>query len=194
MKQLIWIFLATVMSFSFVYGQTPVQLQPDSSFSKTWVHFESEMGGFKVFAPAPLVEKVDSISTPIGVLAYHTYYLNQDVEQADQALFMVSFCDYPVGGAHSDSTALIAEFFEETMKAAATSVDGDLLYHDDIIYDNQFPGKFWRINYLNDQAVIKTKAYLVQNRFYTIQTVMLRQHSLHSDSNRFMDSFQLLDL
>ena len=191
MKKSILIFMAMGLVCSLTSGQTTEQ--PDSLLPKQWVHFESEVGGFKVWTPASLHEKVDSITTPIGILAYHTFFLAQDIKQADNALYMVSFCDYPAGGAHSDSTELLADFFNETMEAAASSVDGDLLYQDDITYNNEFPGKFWRINYLNDQAVIKTKALLVKNRFYTIQTIMLRERSLNPDSERFLDSFQLTD-
>ncbi len=160
--------------------------------TEEWGEYVSENGNFRILAPGSMTEKVDSIETKIGKVAYHTFFYQDDRKDADIKIFMVSYCDYPESSVHSDSLDLIAPFFEETMDAAVFSIDGDLAYWDEIkLY--QYPGRFWRVNYLNDQALIKTKAYLVRNRFYSLQTVMLKSKSMNTSSERFLDSFRLLD-
>jgi hypothetical protein len=156
-----------------------------------WKEFKSYEGNFRVLTPAPLKEKIDSIETQIGRLAYHTFFYQSPMNDAENVLYMVSYCDYPEGTVHSDSTEMLEEFFTTTMEAAAESVDGELIYSNDVEI-GEYPGKFWRINYLRGQAVIKTKAFLVKNRYYAVQTIMFREMSLNPKSNRFMDSFDLL--
>ncbi|RMG78204.1 MAG: hypothetical protein D6714_18500, partial [Bacteroidetes bacterium] len=133
-----------------------------------WQTFESYEGRFRVLAPGAMTEKIDSIQTDVGTLAYHVFFHQSDNKDADNLFYMVSYCDYPAGSVHSDSTELLAPFFEATLESAAASVDGKLIYADDIRYDD-YPGKFWRIDYLDGQAIIKTKAFLVKNRYYSLQ-------------------------
>jgi len=104
---------------------------------------------------------------------------------------MITFCDYPPGTIHSDSTELLKDFFAASVDQATSSVKGELAYQADIVQQG-FPGKIWRINYLRDQAVIKTKAFMVRNRFYSIQTVTLKDMAINAASDRFFDSFLIL--
>jgi hypothetical protein len=104
---------------------------------------------------------------------------------------MVSYCDYPEGTFPADSTALLEEFFATTIEAATTAVDGEMIYTTDIQLKDH-PGKFWRINYLDDKAVIKTKAYMVGDRYYAVQVISYQEGNINNAANRFFDSFRLL--
>lgn len=144
-------------------------------------------------APGLLQEKVDTIATPVGRLPYHSFFYQPPEKNADNVLYLLSYCDYPPGTMHSDSTALLAEFFQTTLAAAAEAVDGEVRYSDDIRI-KKYPGKLWRIDYLDGKAVIKTRAYMVERRFYTIQAIMFYEHSLNPLSDRFIGSFRLLGI
>ena len=157
-----------------------------------WEEFVSYDGRFRIVTPGPVKQKVDSIDTRLGRLAYHTFFHQPEGEGQENVLYMVSYWDYPPGTVHSDSLELLDEFFQATMEAATSSVRGELLYADDIRLE-RYPGKVWRINYLNGKAVIRTRAYVVGARFYTVQTIMLRERSLNRASDRFLDSFRLLE-
>ena len=156
-----------------------------------WVEYQSYGGKFRVVAPVEMEEKIDSVETALGVLAYHVFYAAEEGEETDNALYMVSYCDYPEGSIHSDSTELLAEFFEATMDQAAFSINGTLMYSDLSELDG-FPGRMWRIDYKNKQAVIRTRAYVVNNRYYAVQVVSPYKRNLNAAVNRFLDSFQLL--
>ena len=158
-----------------------------------WEAFSSYEGRFRILIPGSVEQKVDSIDTRMGRLAYHTFFhQSPEGEASDNILYMVSYCDYPPGTVHSDSLELLDVFFEATMDAAAGSVRGELLYSDDIRL-GKYPGKLWRIDYLNGKAVIKTRAYVVGSRYYSVQTITVRKRSINRSSGKFLDSFHLLE-
>lgn len=156
-----------------------------------WEWYTSEPGRFTVLTPGTFTLKSDTIDTEIGQMVYHTYFHQPEkVEEADNFLYMVSYVDYPEGSVHSDSTDLVAELLETSVLSSIESVKGSLYYESDISL-NDFPGKIWRVNYGDDQAVIKTKAYIVYNRFYSVQTITYRDKSLNTAADKFLDSFKL---
>jgi hypothetical protein len=155
-----------------------------------WQKVTLEKAGCTVLAPGPLTEKVDTVETPIGKIAYHTYYYQSSAKGPENFFYMLSYCQYPEGAVHSDSTELLADFFSTTIESAAASVDGDVIFANEITLGD-YPGRFWRINYLDDQVIIRTKAYMVENRYYAIQTIMHRDRSLNPASDRFLDSLRL---
>lgn len=158
---------------------------------KDWQEFLYFDGKFKVQSPANLTEKLDTITTPIGNLVYHTFFHQPDIRKSENAMYMISYVDYPEGAMHSDSTELLSEFFKGTIEAATESVKGELLYDSETTL-RDYPGRVWRIDYLEGGAVIKTRAYMVNNRYYSIQTIALKDRNLNKASEVFLDSFELL--
>jgi hypothetical protein len=55
-----------------------------------------------------------------------------------------------------------------------------------------FPGYFWRVDYLDGKAVIKSKAWLVDNRFYELKTISWKEKNINPSSDKFFESFKLL--
>ena len=94
------------------------------AFSTNWQWFTSEKGSFTILAPGELTERSDEVETAIGTLTYHTYLYKPESEDADNFLYMVSFCDYPEGGMHSDSVELLKDFFDATVESSVFSVNG----------------------------------------------------------------------
>lgn len=161
--------------------------------TSNWNWYTSEKGLFTVHTPGEFVEKVEESETAVGTLAYHTFaFQPEDQEQADNFIYMVSYCDYPEGSIHSDSIDLVKEFFDATVESSVSSVRGSLFYAADISM-GEYPGKIWRVNYGNDKAAIKTKAYVVGNRYYAIQTVTFREKSLNASIDKFLDSFKIIE-
>ena len=156
-----------------------------------WEEFKSYEGRFRVLVPGTLTQKTDSIATPIGHLAYHVFYY-QPADSADNLIYMLSYCDYPPFTLDADSTELLNEFFEATIESAVESVNGELAYASERPY-LEYPGRIWRIDYLNGQAIIKTRALVVGNRYYALQTATVKPRSLNLSSDRFLDSFHLLE-
>lgn len=187
---LLW--LASVnVSNSQVLRDTFIQTSAEDWRTNPWKEYKSLEGKFSVLTPGEFDKAVDSVQTPLGKLAYHILVYNNTQKNAENLFYMITFCDYPTGTIHSDSTDLLKDFFAASIDQAASSVKGELAYQGDILQQG-FPGKIWRINYLRDQAVIKTKAFMVRNRFYSIQTVTLKDMAINAASDRFFDSFLIL--
>ena len=156
-----------------------------------WIIFTSTEANFKVEVPGEMIEKVRTIPTEIGELSYHTFIHQEQGDSSDNVLYLINYVDYPEGTMHSDSTVILADFFQTTIETATESVDGKLAYSSD---ENllEYPGKVWRINYNGGAATIKTKAFLVEQRYYAIQTVTIRERSMNNSTDRFLNSFRLL--
>jgi len=183
------LFLMAVFSMIALNAATP---EPPVVQESSWEEFKSYEGKFRILTPGPFRVKTDTIETQVGPVAHHTFFYQAPEKQAENLIYMVSYYDYPPAAVHSDSTELLKEFFSATISAAVNSVRGDLVYADDIRLD-RYPGKLWRIHYLDGKAVIKTKAFVVGSRYYSVQTIMYRNMSLNSASEKFLDSFRLLN-
>lgn len=170
---------------------SPPQMSVTADSTDTpWVKYADYSGGFSILAPQGLEEKIDTISTNLGDIPYHTLFYASSDDGADNLVYMVSYCDYPENTFPRDSTELISNFFDATIEEAASSVNGKVVYSAEIKI-NDYPGRIWRIHYLNEKAMIKTKAFLVNNRYFAVQVVTWREKSLNAMADRFLDSFQL---
>ena len=76
--------------------------------------------------------KTDTIETAIGKLAYHSFFFEDAGQSTENAVYLLSYCDYPEGSLHHDSIALVAEFFDATVEESAFSVAGDVAWSNDI--------------------------------------------------------------
>jgi len=163
------------------------------SQSKNWELYQSYEGQFKVEIPdGEMIQSEKVIPTDIGEITYHTFFYQEEEKNFENALYVVSYCDYPEYSIHSDSTLILEDFFNNTITSAEKSVFGELRYAEDINYKD-FPGKLFRIDYREGTATLKSKVFLVENRFYNIQIATTRGKSLNAAADRFLDSFHLLE-
>ncbi len=163
-----------------------------SFLQSKWQPFTSETGKFTVLAPGEFVEKINTTETQIGKTEYHTFLYQSEDDKADNLVYMVSYCDYPEGSIHSDSTELVKDFLEVTVDSAVKSVKGELFYSSEI-HLGKYPGVLWRVNYQDGEATIKTKSYLVGRRYYSVQTVTYKEKGLNPMIDKFLDSFTLIE-
>lgn len=160
--------------------------------AKNWKLFQSYEGAFKIEIPNGQMEEQEQvISTDIGEITYHTYFYQEGQKDFENALYVVSYCDYPAYSVHSDSTAILEDFFNNTITSAEESVIGELRYAEDINYKD-YPGKLFRIDYREGTATLKSKIFVAKNRFYNIQIATTRGKSLNVAADRFLDSFHIL--
>lgn len=158
--------------------------------TNNWKELRSFEGRFRIAMPGEVKEKSYTLATDVGDLTYRTFYCQLPIKGSDNLMYMLSYVDYPEDALHSDSTELIQEFFEATMDAAAQSVKGDLVYSGADDYKG-FPGKRWRIDYLRGTAVIKTRAIIVDNRYFAIQTITKKDKNLNLSTDKFFESFTI---
>lgn len=153
-----------------------------------WRYFEAPDQSFSVYTPLVFETKNDSIETALGLISDQTFFCHHD-----GAVFMVSYWDYPAGTFHRDSNELIEEFFLATIESAVESVAGTLLYQENLQYKG-YPGKLWRVEFNDQKNGIKSKGFLVKDRFYLIQVISsLNKFATNPYPDRFLSSFKLLD-
>jgi hypothetical protein len=178
--------------FTVFFALFTLQCYSTAQSVNSWQEHRDLEGRFSIRSPGDLKEKVDTFNTPVGELVYHTFFYHDSLPDAENAVYMVSYCDYPEGSLHHDSTALISDFLESTAQESAFSVAGTIAWSTEINY-GKYSGLHWRVDYKDGRAVIKTKAFIVRNRYYAIQTVMPKTRSMNRASDLFMDSFRLFD-
>jgi hypothetical protein len=154
-----------------------------------WQEYVSLEGRFRVSVPDQMTLKVDKVKTAVGDLTYNTYYVQDKSENAKTHVYMVSYCDYPAGTFHSDSIDLINDFFETSIDAAKNSLNGQLMYFEKTTLEKN-QGRIWRIDYNNGKAMAKTRAFIVDQRYYAVQTV--GSLGLDNSSERFLNSFRFI--
>lgn len=158
-----------------------------------WEETVSYGGRFRVSAPGYMIEKTDTINTRLGEQVNHTFFFQSPDKQSDNLFYMLSYVDYPEGTMNMDSVEFLRDFFEASAEEAAFSISGDLVYSNARDWYGGYPGQVWRVDYLNGEVIIKTRAFLVENRYYTIQTIMLKNNSLNPSSDKFFNSFYLMN-
>ena len=157
----------------------------------SWDVFKSFDGQFKILTPGEMIKKENLIKTEIGELNYITFLHQPTGKDPDNLMYVVSYCDYPKYSIHSDSTELLKEFFDTTVETSVESVKGKLSYSSQIKM-NEFPGRLWRVDYNDGNVLIKTRSFLVKNRFYSIQVISLKDKGMNLRIDKFLDSFSLL--
>lgn len=154
--------------------------------------YTNEEGGFEVMVKGEFIHKITTAKTQIGELTTHHFIYQPEEELKDEnILYMITYTDYPSEMFSLENTDWGKEFLDVSVEESAKSVNGTLLYQNTIKLGTH-EGRQWRVNYLDDKATIKTHAYLVGRRYYSIQTVAYMDYQINEDSNRFFDSFKLL--
>lgn len=175
------------------HGQTDVPPDPQQSWELTeakWADITDVEGRFRVSSPGAFVHRADTLETPLGMVAYHTFFLAPQQENAENEVYMVSYMDHPEGTFHPDSTELVAAVLEETQLAAEEAVLGELRFARTGTQQNH-PYRYWRIDYLNGRASVRTKAFVAGQRFYSVQTVTRQAYGMNHSMDRFIDSFRI---
>ena len=155
-----------------------------------WMQFRNIDGRFKVLIRGAMIEKTATISTDVGDIETHTF-VYQPEEQEENLVYMIMYYDFPEGGMHSDSTELVKEFFDSTVEEAVSSVDGILIYENEMEHQG-YPARQWRVNYLDNKAAIRSRAFIANNRYYLLQTVALTEVEQNNVTEFYINSFRLL--
>ena len=162
-----------------------------SSFAPPeWMRFRNIDGRFRVLIRGAMTEKLADFETELGTIKTHTF-VYQPEETEENLVYMIMYYDFPEGGMHSDSTELVKEFFDSTVEEAVSSVDGTLIYENAMEHQG-YPARQWRVNYLENKAVIRTRAFIVRNRYYMLQTIALTEVDQNNVTDFYLNSFKLL--
>ncbi len=154
-----------------------------------WILFVDPKEQFEVSVPDSATLTTTKVNTALGVLDY-VVVTSRDETSDLVKLYTVSYCDYPKGVFHKDSTEFIELFFSETVAQAVESMDGDLLYNEDYL-GAKYPTRLWKIVSEKLDIHVKSKALIVGDRYYCLQVTTSGSQSVHVSGNKFFDSFKV---
>ena len=152
-----------------------------------------ESAKFKISAPGVFKEKFESIGTDIGDMDVLTYYHQpEDVENANNYLYLINYIEYPVGSIHHDSLTIVDELFKKSKEEFLLSVSGKSIYESHID-GAPYPTYLFRSTYNEGFNIVKSKMLVFEHRFYFIQVFTTKPNSLNKEIDQFLESFTILD-
>lgn len=167
-------------------------LQPDDN-----VYLAND-GSFSILSPGAFTEKYQELTTDIGNIEVFTLLCQPNIEEDPNFLYLINYYDYPQGFEDQDDDITEEEFlknlFDESIDQSVTSLNGNLLYSANIMLQENYNGRLNRISYDDGASIVKSKMFLVDNRFYFIQVYATKVNSLNTTMDAFLDSFKILSL
>ena len=165
------------------FGPTCIYSQVD------WKKFTPKGQPFEVFAPGEMKYGEKNLLTDVGEVKVVTY-MHQGDNNDPNFIYLINYVDYPDGTFHPDSTELIDDLFKISIKTNLNDLKGELIYNTKINY-RLYSGMLYRATYNSGKAVIKSKMYLIGDRFYALQVYTLSEKSLNPEMDKFLDSFKI---
>lgn len=157
-----------------------------------WDLFTSKEGNFSILSPAKLEENKQLIPSELGKIEYYTFSCHFEDPKESNFAYVVSYSDYPKDMIPQDSVKILEEFLASSMEAAAESLNGQIVYSQPETQQS-INGLIGRIEYADGAAVMRTKMFFHNDRFYSLQVFSTAANSLNKESEKFLGSFRFLE-
>lgn len=155
----------------------------------TWQKFSPPGQAFEVMVPGTMRDGQKKILTDLGEIRPVTWMLEGKPSDPN-FLYLLSYVDYPEGTFHTDSTAMIREFFNAGLDTHVRDLKGELVYSTESPY-GQHAGILFRATNDHRKLVVKGRQILAGDRLYFLQVYTIVQKSLNPEMDRYLESFRL---
>ena len=163
----------------------------EKSVVKEWEKVRGEEYGFSALMPGKATVSSQIIPSASGDLKMDVFAYTP-IKSNDNLIYMIVNSVYPDGSIQSDNKEKIESFFQKAIEGAVSKVKGKVLSQKDLQL-NGYLGKELKINYNNGTHIIRLRMYLVEDKLYMLQVISETKKSDNESSNKFMESFQLLE-
>lgn len=162
-------------------------------FAPDWVKFTSEKGAFSVQLPGQPEESEQAVKTDIGELSLRIFSYETDKNDVDNNIvYMIMSTDYPESsGISSDAKERIPTMFRNAVDGGVKNVNGKLLSEKDITLKG-FPGRQYKLAFQEGEGIISGRFYLVKNRMYMVQAIVMKAKENDPSVLKFLNSFSVL--
>ena len=168
-----------------------------NSFQPDTTVYVAEDGSFSILSPGAFTEKYQELTTDIGDIEVFTLLCQPDTEKDPNFLYLINYYDYPSGFRDLEEGEseedFIKNLFDESVDQSVEGLGGNLLYSSNIELQESYSGRLNRVSYNDGVSIVKSKMFLVGNRFYFIQVYTTKDNSLNLFMDEFLDSFKVLD-
>ena len=172
-----------------VGGLPAVQLvqaeQPAQEAQPQWKQFSSPEGGFTILMPVPPTQKSQTAdSAPMSLDAH---FFTASLEEG-KVTYTVSYTNLPEEMAQFPPNLIL-----DSLSSRFTNDSKLKLLNQKDINLERYSGKEFKFE-APGEILVSYRAYLVEKRLYQVTTEIPkdRESALSSDTDRFMNSFQLL--
>ncbi len=129
--------------------------------------------------------------TPVGMLRVERY-ISEHVIGNRRLRMVFQFWEYPPGsGIHHDSIDLVGELFDATVSESVEAVMGKEEYRGERQVSGS-PGIVWRVRFDRGKGLVKSLAFVRDNRFYNLQVVFPEELAGRPEIDEFLESFRFL--
>lgn len=186
------IFLALFLAFPGGYAfakdiskELSVSSSGKVSKDETWKQFTSSEGRFFALFPSNPTEEVETVDSARGPLNLHIF----GVSLEDGTWFSVSYSDYPIATFQPLDVGSLLDGARDGMIA---NVRGKLISEKPISLGN-YPGRELVVEVSKGPfvLVVIARVYIVKNRSYSVQVVILKKLSSSKTVWKFLDSFNI---
>lgn len=177
-----WVLLIAFLS-TVTGGRTLLTLgQP------AWQEYQSQVGRYSVLMPGRPSEQTQAVNSAVGPLDMHV----SSVEDRSGA-YLVMYVDYPADLIRSDQAN---EILDGAVQGAVANVNGQLVRQQNFPL-GAVPGReieFEAPAQGNQPATrIKVRYFLTNDRLYQVMVVAQQSQGLLADTQKFLDSFNLIE-
>lgn len=142
--------------------------------------------------------KINFIHTPTKYQTkdwpVETIYQDSGQAEISNILYSISYRDYENGMYHSDSINNIEFDIQYSQKKIMQKYSLELMrppFQTSIL---GYPGAEFRYKTYDGTKAVRVKVFIVKNRLYILKVETLMQNNFNKGINKFMDSFELLNL
>ncbi len=163
-----------------------VTLSGKISKDETWKQFTSSEGRFSALFPSNPKEEVETVDSAIGPLNIHFF-----LSEKENSWFAVSYSDYPYVAIQAVD---VSELLDGARDGMVANVRGKLISEKPISLGN-YPGRELVVEVSKGPFVFVTiaRVYIVKNRHYSVQVVILKKLSSSKTVWEFLDSFSVTE-
>lgn len=144
-----------------------------------------------IFAPLEMQVRIDSVTTDIGNVITVHHVLQQSTQFSPNFLFQFSYTLYPIGIVYRDSIDIAEDILSTTVENAVLMQNAELLYSAKKDFKDN-PGRIWKTRYNDGAYVMKSEAYLADDRLYIIQVASVADTPTGDAVDHFLNSFRIV--
>jgi hypothetical protein len=156
-----------------------------------WKTFTDVFETFSFQIPGEVSIAQDKFTTSIGEIEVITYQCKGDSEDSNLSYVLQEY-DYPENYFPQDSQALIKRVLDTSSEEIANKMKGKIDYSRSIEL-NGYHGILFRITNKESKIVMKSKTYIIDGTYYSLQVYTKVENSLNDEIDFFLDSFRIIN-
>lgn len=156
-----------------------------------WISYTDQENTFTILAPGAMQTKEKMIETSTGDYLLNTVFLESNIEETENYLYMINYHEVGDDLYHTDSLNLNLDFLTTMAEDITMNMGGKLLYTNPVS-DDKWTSMEYRVSFKDEKYSMKGKLILNNTHLFSLQVYSTKQYALNKNMDRFLQSFRLL--